>query len=169
MLVRFISAAGSIFIRFDTKCTPENSSMVSFIIAAELIVLIALSLTLLFRSDDLVRIITGPGDDLCDKVNVHSIISAFRLTACFCGLLLVNSCIARMFYYIPAIIKGPILSYTTLQGQMSQISPGLLSGTLVGIAYLILAVYLISGAPHYVRWQVSKLAINKSGQKEGIG
>ena len=163
MLVRLIGEADSLFLRFDTKCTLENSSMVSFIIAAELIVLLALSLTLLFRSDDLARIITGTGDDLCDKVNVHSIVAAFRLTACLCGLLLVNSCIVRMFYYIPAIIKGPILSYTTLQGQMSKISPGLLSGVLEGIAYLILAAYLISGAPHYVRWQISKL------QKEGIG
>jgi hypothetical protein len=167
VLVRFIGAAVSIFLRFDTKCTPENSSMIIFIIAAELIVLIALSLTLLFRSDDLARIITGPGDDLCDKVNVHSIIAAFRLTACLCGLLLAYSCIAGLFYYIPAIIKGPILSYTTLQGQVSQISP-FLRGVLEGIAYLILAAYLISGAPHYVRWQVSKLTINKSSQKEGI-
>jgi hypothetical protein len=168
VLVRFIGAAVSIFLRFDTKCTPENSSMIIFIIAAELIVLIALSLTLLFRSDDLARIITGPGDDLCDKVNVHSIIAAFRLTACFYGLLLADSCIMRLFYYIPAIIKGPILSYTTLQGQMSQISPGLLAGVLEGIAYLILAAYLISGAPHYVRWQISKIAVSKSSQKEGI-
>jgi hypothetical protein len=169
VLVRFIGAAGSIFLRFGPKFTPENSSMIIFIITAELIILIVVSLILLFRSDDLARIITGPGDDLCDKVNVHSIIAAFRLTACFCGLLLVNSCIARLFYYIPAIFKGPILSYTTLQGQMSQISPRLLTGALEGIAYLILAAYLISGAAHYVRWQISKIAINKSSQKEGIG
>jgi hypothetical protein len=169
VLMRFISAASSMFFRFDTKCPPGNFSMIIFIIAAELIVLLIVSFILLFRSDDLARIITGPGDDLCDKVNVHSIIAAFRLTACLCGLLLTYSCIVRIFYYIPAIIKGPILSYMTLQGQTSQISPGLLPGALESIAYLILAVYLISGAPHYVRWQISKLTINKSGRKEGIG
>jgi hypothetical protein len=165
LLVRFIGTGSSIIFRLNSQ-NHQGSFAISIIGS---ILLLAASLILLFRHDGLARVIAGPDAGQCEKVDVRWVIAAFRMTACFCGLLLTYSCIVRMFYNIPAIIKGPILSYTTLQGQTSQISPILLTGVLEGIVYLILAAYLISGAPHYVRWQISKLAINKSSQKEGVG
>jgi hypothetical protein len=167
LFVWFISIAGSAVFWFDIK-SPSGISSISFIIkAVESGLLLAASLVLLFRSDGLARIIAGPDAGQYEKVDVRWIISAFQMTACLCGLLMIYSCITSLFYYVPSIIKGPILSYMTLEGQSSLLSPRLLAGGCVQIVDCIIAVYLIFGAPHYVRWQMRKLSaeeLNHNGE-----
>lgn len=135
------------------------------IIAAKSVITFVLSLILLFRSDGLVRMIAGPDTNECEKVSSRWIITGFRITACFCGLLIIYHRIKLLFYYIPAIINGPnILSYMTLEGQSSLLSTKTSAGIIVETAKWIIAIYLILGAPYYVRRQMRTIAV-KQGVK----
>ena len=163
-LMHFLSGIVSIVVTLHQNCQPETLTIRMSIIAAKLIITLALSLILLFQSDWLVRIIVGLNIDQCEKANGRWIITGFRITACFCGLLILYHRIYLLSYYIPIIIKGPnISSYMTLQGQTSQFSVKILAGLIAETAQWIIAIYLIFGAPHYVRWQV-----RTSETKQGV-
>jgi hypothetical protein len=141
---------------------------VTFFASAESLVLLVASLFLLFCSEGLVKIITGPDSDLCEKVDIRWVAAGFQMTFCFCGLLMIYSCLTRLFYYIPAIFREPILSYTTLQGQEALFLQRSLAGGFETIIDSFIAVYLIFGAPHYIRWQLRKLSAKESNQIIGV-
>jgi hypothetical protein len=169
LLMHSLGGMGSAVVNFSTKCPSETLNTKTFIITTQFVITLTLSLILLFRSDGLVRMIAGPDAGRCEKVDCTWIIAGLRLTACFCGLLILCSHIERLFFYIPAIIKGPnILSYMTLEGQSSVISAKRLAGFLVEVAKLIFAIYLIFGAPHYVRWQMRTIKVKEQNQSGGV-
>jgi hypothetical protein len=158
----FLGGIVSIAVTLRQNCPPETLTIRMFIVAAKLIITLALSLILLFRSDWLVRIIAGPDADECTKVDERWIIAGLRLVACFCGLLILYHRIYLLSYYIPMIIKGPnFSSYMTLQGQTSQFSVKILAGLIAETAQWIIAIYLIFGTPHYVRRQMRAIAVNQ--------
>jgi hypothetical protein len=66
---------------------------------------------------------------------------------------------------VPTIIKGSILSYLTLEGQSSQLSSKTAVGIIVEITRWIIAIYLIFGAPHFVRWQIQAGTVKTRGEK----
>jgi hypothetical protein len=151
-----------------SKLSPETFAIKISIIAAKSVITFAISLILLFWSDGLVRIIAGPDTDECAKVDKLWIIADLRLAACFCGLLILYRRIDFLFYYIPTIIKGPnILSYMTLEGQSSLLSTKTSVRTLVETAKWIFAIYLIFGAPHYVRRQLRAITIEQQTKNRG--
>jgi hypothetical protein len=162
VLMYFLGGIVSIAVTLRQNCPPETLTIRMFIVAAKLITTLALSLILLFRSDWLVRIIAGPDADECEKISSRWIIAGFRMTACLCGLLIIYPRMERFLYYAYIIINGPnILSYFTLEGQTSQFSAKTLAAILVEIIKWIFAIYLIFGAPHYVRWQVRSTEANQ--------
>ncbi|HEY5504115.1 MAG TPA: hypothetical protein VIK28_03085 [Sedimentisphaerales bacterium] len=164
-LMQCLGGIGSAAIMLSQNYLPEAFAIRMTIIAAKSVITFAVSLILLFRSDGLVRIIAGPDTDECEKVSSRWIIAGFRMTACFCGLLIIYHRIYLLSYYIPIIIKGPnISSYMTLQGQTSQFSVKILAGLIAETAQWIIAIYLIFGAPHYVRRQMQVIAV-KQGVK----
>ncbi|MGA2092143.1 MAG: hypothetical protein ABSH16_01880 [Sedimentisphaerales bacterium] len=165
----FISIASSPFIRLETRYPHEFLSMSFIITFAESLVLLAASMIFLFRSDGLMRMIVGPDADRCPKIDVCWVIASFRIMFCLSGLLMIYSCIMSLFYYIPTIFKGPILPYTTLQGQEALLSPKLLAGGFKSIVDCVIAIYLIFGAPHYIRWQLRKMLVKESNQISGVG
>jgi hypothetical protein len=169
LLMRSLSKIGSIVITLSSNCPPENFATKILIITIELIITLTLSLILLFWPNGLVGMIAGPDASHCEKVNGRWIIAAFRMTACLCGLFILYRRIELLFFYIPAIIKGPnILSYMTLEGQSSAIPIKQTVGFLVEIAKLIFAIYLIFGAPHYVRWQMRTIKVKELNQSGGV-
>jgi hypothetical protein len=164
-LMQCLGGIGSAVITLSQNYPPETFAIKISIIAAKSVITLAISLILLFRSDGLMRIIAGPDADECEKVSSRWITAGFGVTACFCGLLILYHRIYLLSYYIPIIIKGPnISSYMTLQGQTSQFSVKILAGLIAETVQWIFAIYLISGAPHYVRWQVRTTAV-KQGVK----
>jgi hypothetical protein len=165
LLMHSLSEIGSAVVTLNKNCPPETFNTKIFIITSQLVITLTLSLILLFRPDGLIRIIVGPDADQCEKVSSRWIIAGFGRTACFCGLLILYHRIYLLSYYIPIIIKGPnVLSYMTLEGQSSAVPIKQTVGFLVEIVKLIFAIYLILGAPHYVRWQVRTTAV-KQGVK----
>jgi hypothetical protein len=162
-LMHFLSGTGSIFVTLRENCPPETLTIRMVIVIVKLIFTVAVSLILLFRSDWLVRIITGPDDNECTKADERWVIAGLRMTACFCGLLILYRRIDLLFYYIPTIIKGSnILSYMALEGQSSQLSAKTLAAILVEIIKWGIAIYLIFGAPHYVRRQMRAIAAEQN-------
>lgn|GEM_PF-3394774 len=161
-LLHFLGGIVSSVIMLSQNCSPETFAIRMTIIAAKLIITFAVSLILLFWSDGLVRIITGPDADECEQVDSRWVIAGLRLVACFCGLLVLYHRIELLFYYIPTIIKGPnILSYMTLEGQSSLLSTKTLAITIMEITSWIFAIYLIFGAPHYVRSQMQTITMEQ--------
>jgi hypothetical protein len=163
LLIRFLGGISSAVIRLKLNCPPETFTTGMFIIATGLLIILAASLILLFWSDLLARIVTGPDADLCEKVDGRWIIAGLRMTACLCGLIILYRPISLM---IPAIINCPnILSYMTLEGQMFQLSTRATVITLTETIKGVFAIYLILGAPHYVRWQMRAIAAKTGDEK----
>jgi hypothetical protein len=151
-----LSEMGSAVVNFGTKCPPETFTARMFIITAESVITLAASLILLFWSDWMARIATGPDADQCEKVDDLWVVTGLRLTSCLCGILLLYRPISLL---IPAIINCPnILSYMTLEGQMFQLSTRVTVITLTETIKGVFAIYLILGAPHYVRWRMRAIA-----------
>jgi hypothetical protein len=164
-LMYFLSGIVSIVVTLHQNSPPETLTIRMSIIAAQLVITFALSLILLFRSDWLIKIIAGQTLDQCEKISSRWIIAGFGMTTCFCGLLILYYRIYLLSYYIPIIIKGPnISSYMTIQGQSSEVSAKIFVTILTEIAKWIIAIYLIFGASHYVRWQMRTTAV-KQGVK----
>jgi len=124
-----------------------------FFVILKLSFAFAVSPILLFRSDWLVQIIAGPNTDQCEKVSSRWIIAGFRITACFCGLLMIYYRMDLLFYYAHAI------STVVPENQSSQYFTKILAGIFVEIIGWIIAVYLIFGAPHYAAWQMRSTAV----------
>jgi hypothetical protein len=161
-LMHFLSGTGSFFVTLRQNCPPETLTIRMAIVAIQLIITLALSLILLFRSDWLVRITAGQTLDQCEKASNRWIAAGFRITACLCGLLIIYPRIERLDYYVHLIMNGPnISSYTTLQGQTSEVSAKTFAAILVEIAKWIIAIYLLFGASHYVNWQMRKTAVKQ--------
>ena len=133
------------------------------IIAAKSVIAFAVSLILLFRSDGLVRLIAGPDANECEKVDERWIIAGLRLVACFFGLLFLYHRIEFLFYYIFAFTTDPgILSHMKFEGQPSNLSNKTLVIILMEITRWVITIYLILGAPHYVRRQIRVIAVKQN-------
>ena len=167
LLMRSLSWIGSAAVRLNVQCPPESFPTTIFVIAVELILSLTASLIFLFKSENLVQMLTGPDIDQCVKVDNLWVITGLQMTACFCGLLILFPRIERLFFYVPAIIKGTnILSYLTIEGQTSVIPVKRTVGFLMEITKLIFAIYLIFGAPHYVRWQMRSISAKREVKNE---
>ena len=130
------------------------------IIAAKSAITLAVSLILLFRSDGLVISIAGPDANECEKVDERWIIAGLQLVTCFCGLLFLYRRIEFLFYYIFAFTNNPdILSHMKFEGQPSNFSIEVI--ILMEITRWIFAIYLIFGAPHYVRRQMQAITMER--------
>jgi hypothetical protein len=164
-LMHFLSGIISIVVTLQQNCPPETLTIRMFIIAAKLTIILAIALILLSRSDWLVKIVTGPDADQCEKISSQWIIAGFRMTACLCGLLIIYPRIERFDYYVHLFMNGPnISSYMTLQGQTSEVSAKIFVTILTEITKWIIAIYLLLGASHYINWQICKTAA-KQGVK----
>ena len=164
-LMSFLGGIISIVVTQQQNCPPETLTLRMSLVVARLIITFAISLILLFRSDWLVKIIAGQTLEQCETVSSRWIIAGFRMTACFCGLLIIYPRMERFLYYAYIIINGPnILSYFTLEGQTSLLSTKTTAAVFAEIAKWIIAIYLIFGAPHYVNRQIRTTAV-KQGVK----
>jgi len=157
-LLHAISSIISVAATLNLNYSREVISLKIFFIILKLLFAFALSLILLFRSDWLIRIVAGTNNDQCEKVSSRWIIAGFRMTACLCGLLIIYRRIDLLPYYTHAI------STVVPESQSSLFSNKTSVGIFVEIIKWIIAIYLIFGAPHYVRQQMRTIAV-KQGVK----
>jgi hypothetical protein len=168
-LMQSLGGIGSAAIMLSQNYLPETFAIRIAITAAKSVITFAVSMILLFRSDGLVRLIAGPDADECAKVDGRWVIAGLRMTACFCGFLILYRRIDLLFYYIPAFINNgsSILSYMTFEGQSSKISTKALVIIPMETTRWIILTYLIFGAPHYVRLQMRAIRMEQQIQNSG--
>ena len=152
LLMHSLGGISSAVIRLNLNCPQETPTKGMLIVAAGLVIALAASLILLFWSDWLARIVTGPDADQCEKVDTRWIITGLRMTACLCGLLILYRPVSLL---IPAMINSP---KTLFDIALKRLESPLSTRTIVVIVTQtikgIFGIYLIFGAPHYVRWQM---------------
>ena len=112
---------------------------------------------LIFNNDSLARKMAGPGDQLNPAAKTLWLSSSLRVAAVFCGLILLSASIPtiRNILLVPMRIR-PFINEIFLFDRCPK--PLLMPFSkwceiIYNFLKLILAVYLLCGAPHFVRWQ----------------
>lgn len=112
---------------------------------------------LIFNNDSLARKMAGPGDQLNPAAKTLWLSSSLRVAAVFCGLILLSASIPtiRNILLVPIRIR-PFINEIILFDRYPK--PLLMPFSkwcriIYNFLKLILAVYLLCGAPHFVRWQ----------------
>jgi hypothetical protein len=155
LLIEFLDYIRDFSLRYGIVFRPETRISSLLIIAIAGAILLTALLILLFRSDWLVRLTIGPDTTGCEKVDEYQIKTSFRTIACLCGLLILYQPISLLIVNFPTIINGQkILSYMTFEGQSSLFSAKSLTIPFVELTKGIIGLYLIFGAPHYIRRQI---------------
>jgi hypothetical protein len=103
---------------------------------------------LFYKADWLTERIVGREEPI--RRDISWLPTAFRLACVFCGILF-------LYRVIPAMISTVQL-YLFMQRRGSAVQSPTITGSqiLAWIILLLLGLYLLYGAPHFVRWQVRK-------------
>jgi hypothetical protein len=156
LLLHALGGISSVYLNFIQNVPPDTVLFSIMLLVMQTFILFVISGIFLFKSDYLISLISGHQANQCEMVNNLWIIAGFRMTFCFCGILMLYQRIKFLFYY-GSFIKSSIQAYLALQGQ-SILSPKVLSGISSEIVSWIILVYLILGAPHYINWQIKILS-----------
>lgn len=112
---------------------------------------------LIFNNDSLARKMAGLGDQLNPAAKTLWLSSSLRVAAVFCGLILLSASIPtiRNILLVPIRIR-PFINEIFLFDSYPK--PLLMPFSkwcriIYNFLKIILAVYLLCGAPHFVRWQ----------------
>ncbi len=116
-----------------------------------LIAFYVLMIFLLFKKADFwAERIAGSGEQREEPSNINWIPVAFRLVAVFAGICILYWTIPNIIWSIRAYISARIKDIVFDSDFVS------IQRWIGWIIELALSVYLICGAPHFVRWQVKK-------------
>lgn len=134
------------------------SPLIGIVCFAVLAVFIAvITFFLIFNNDSLARKMAGPGDQLNPADKTLWLSSSLRVAAVFCGLILLSVSIPtiRNILLVPIRIR-PFINEIFLFDRYPK--PLLMPFSkwceiIYNFLKLILAAYLLCGAPHFVRWQ----------------
>lgn len=112
---------------------------------------------LIFNNDSLARKMAGPGDQLNPADEALWLAASLRVAAVFCGLILLSASIPsiRNILLVPIHIR-PFINEIFLFDRYPK--PLLMPFSkwceiIYNFLKIIFAVYLLCGAPHFVRWQ----------------
>jgi Zn-dependent protease with chaperone function len=162
-LMRFLNSIYSAVWNLNLKCSTETPTWGMPVIIAGLVITLTASLILLFWSDWLARLMVGPDVSQFEKVDSRWIITGFRIIVCLCGLLILYWPISLL---IPAIINSPRTLFDVALKRQEFPLPTRTIGIIVTHTIKgLLGIYLIFGAPHYVRWQTRAIAAKTRGEK----
>jgi uncharacterized BrkB/YihY/UPF0761 family membrane protein len=168
LLMRFLNSIYSAANRFMLKC-PQDTFIASItIITATGVVTLAISFILLFKSDGLAKLIAGPDACQCQKIDCAWITAGFRMTACLCGLLILYPRVELLIVNFPAIINGPKTFFDMVMLGSPKLSIQTLTRAILETAKGIFGLYLVLGAPHYVRWQLRAPKLKKQNEIGGV-
>lgn len=115
---------------------------------------------LVFRNDWLVKMLVGPEERSAQHADRTWLVVGFRLTLYFCGVMVLAGCIDFLISGVAFIIYGPrVLIDMIIHRYVDDIFAIGIYGWLEwlsGLCRTTLGVYLVLGAPHFVRWQMKK-------------
>jgi len=134
---------------------------------------IAIVLVILFRiarNDKLARDIAGPGEILDHKEQKIQLLISLRLSVVFTGLFLlagsmqsIVSVLHKLFLFLPETRDW--ISLIMNSHNISDSLATLLAGSLIifrDICLAALIIYLLAGAPHFVKWQIEHSVKNNT-------
>lgn len=149
MLYILINAGLSLFLTLPYLLTTDSLDKLALFQPLSVICLAAVLLyVLLHKADWLTERIARPQEPI--RADVSWLPTAFRLACVFCGILV-------LYRVIPAMISTA-RAYLIVRHEPLAVQSPTVTGNqiLAWIILLILALYLLYGAPHFVRWQVRK-------------
>lgn len=115
---------------------------------------------LLFRPEKLVRKMVGPTDNITDSTDPIWIAAGFRLVLVFCGILITSRNIEFLVDSVVFLVYGPkLIVEMIVYKYIDKTFDMPLYAWLTIVAKLLkgaLGIYLLLGAPQYVRWQMDK-------------
>lgn len=124
----------------------------------------------LFWSDAWVERMIGPADEDMPPVSRIRAVGGFRIVLAFCGLLVLSGTIelliraAAFIVVAPKIIVNMIIN-KCVDGVFYMPAWSWLR-LIVDLAEAALGIYLVLGAPRFVRWQMSKFYASASDNQE---
>jgi len=128
---------------------------------------------LIFNNDSLTRKMAGPGDQLNPATEALWLAASLRVATVFCGLILLSTSIPtiRNILLVPIRI-GPLINEIFLFDSFpkSLLFPfSKWCAIIYNFLKLILAVYLLCGAPHFLRWQFRHSIVQCQPNTQKIG
>lgn len=141
-----------------THVIPSFTCLIGILCFAVFAVFIAvITFYLIFNNDSLARKMAGPGEKLNPAAKTLWLSSSLRIAAVFCGLILLSASIPtiRNILLVPIRIRPFINEIFLFDRCPRQLLMPFSEWCeiIYNFLKLILAVYLLCGAPHFVRWQ----------------
>ena len=143
----------------------------SFVFLAGFAILIAVAiLFLIFKNDNLARKMAGDGEKLNPSNEAIWLAASLRLGAVLCGLIVLSTSMptivsvltspvyVRLFVNEMFLFKSFPLSFVH--------SPQVWCTAIYNFLKVILAIYLLCGAPHFIRWQLKHVAVINSERSD---
>jgi hypothetical protein len=116
---------------------------------------------LLFKSDNLARKMVGSTNEDSSDVSRIWVVTGFRLTMFLCGVLIISGSIEFLVRVAGFVIVGPRLIINMIF--YKYIDTAFRLGfrewlrLFVDVCRAVLGIYLVLGAPRFVRWQIRNL------------
>jgi hypothetical protein len=115
---------------------------------------------MLFWSDAWVERMIGPGDEDEPAIGTLASVGGFRIVLVFCGLLILAGRIEFLVRAAAFIVVAPKIIVNMIVYRYVD-TVFYMSGRewlrlIVNLARAVLGIYLVLGAPRFVRWQVGK-------------
>jgi len=129
--------------------------------AGSLAPLCILAYYLLFKSDSLARKMVGLTNEDTSDVSRIWVVAGFRLTLFFCGVIIISGSVEFLVRVAGFVIVGPGLIVNMILYKYIDTTFRLgfreWLRLFVDVCRAVLGIYLVLGAPHFVRWQIRKL------------
>lgn len=155
---------------FYLKPSWETAGSMLISLLLNIIVVAALLYFFIYKRENFAQKIVGseqlPGPDS----QIQWLPIALRLVCIAGGIYLINTVLHRATYVIGQLARFKAETYsvngTTYTRFFTGFAPFSFENLLPWIITLIAGVYLLCGAPHFVRWQVKKILQQCKGQTE---
>ena len=112
----------------------------------------------IFKNDFLARKMAGTGEKLNPETQAFWLITSLRLSLVFCGLILLCTSIPSIIkiLLIPTHIRPAVNEILVFKKFPTSLVLSLREWSTITFNFgeAILAIYLLCGAPHFVRWQL---------------
>jgi hypothetical protein len=152
------------YVEFSSRLAmeyPDDVIITLLVIIVSFAPLCILAYYLLFKSDNLARKMVGSTNKDTSDVSRIWVVAGFRLTMFFCGAIIISSSMEFLVRVAGFVIVGPRLIINMIL--YKYIDTAFRLGfrewlrLFVDVCRAALGIYLISGAPRFVQWQIRKL------------
>ena len=135
--------------------TWATAGMVAASLGLTLVMMSAVIYGLVIKRDKWARKLIAKDIDLDQQPSIDlTLIMAFRLISVGAGLYCLNTFVWSFSSMVMVLIQT--INYARQEGTVQYFTGGFSVNYVLPILYLALAIYLLCGAPHFVRWQVKK-------------